>query len=93
MTWREEAAAIIAEATRDLPADTPLSERKRVIAAACPSHWRMMSWPQKAWQAERRDYLVRFGYRPRTKRQAERERAVVEDLPLFGPQSEKEHDQ
>ena len=80
MTWREEAAAIIADAVKGLPDDTPLSERKRVVDAACPSWRRMMSWPQKAWQAARRDYLVRYGYRPRTKRARQ---AAVDGLPLF----------
>ena len=83
MTWKQEAAEIIADATRDLPDDAPLAERKKVINDACPSSWRFMSWPQKAWQAARRDHLMRYGYRPRTKAQSEREAAVVDDLPLF----------
>lgn len=80
MTWRQEAASIIDDAVKGLPEDTPLVERKRVVDAACPSSWRMMSWPQKAWQAARRDYLVRYGYRPRTKRALQ---AAVDGLPLF----------
>lgn len=80
MTWREEAAAIIAEVTRDLPVHTPLKERMKVVDAARP-HWGGCSWPRKAWQAARRDYLVRFGYQPRTKAAKEREVAA---LPLFG---------
>lgn len=82
MTWRQEAASIIAAAVKDLTEDTTLHERKRVVDAARPG-WVYMSWPKKAWQAARRDYLVRYGYRPRTKKQSERARAVVEDLPLF----------
>ena len=82
-TWREEAAQIIADAARGLPPNASLSDRMAVIDAACPSSWRMMSWPQKAWQAARRDYLVRYGYRPRTKKQKQREMAVFSDLPLF----------
>lgn len=83
MTWKQEAAAIIAIATADLPQDAPLIERKRAIDAACPSSWRMMSWPQKAWQAARRDYLVRYGYTPRTKARAARKTAAVGELPLL----------
>lgn len=82
-TWREEAAKIIAEVTAKIPADAPISDRMAVVDSACPSSWRMMSWPQKAWQAARRDYLVRFGYRPRTKKQKERDKAALSDLPLF----------
>ena len=84
MTWREDAARIIAEATRDLPPETPLCDRQRAVDQARPSGWNAASWPQKAWQAARRDYLVRYGYRPRTKAQAQKESAVVADLPLFG---------
>ncbi|QEW26693.1 hypothetical protein [Roseovarius indicus] len=80
MTWREEAAKIIADATRDLPEDTPLKERMKVVDAARP-HWGGCSWPRKAWQAARRDYLVRYGYQPRTKKAKEREAAA---MPLFG---------
>ncbi|MCA0944064.1 hypothetical protein LCM08_03990 [Salipiger pacificus] len=79
MTWREDAAEIIAEATRDLPKNMPLAERTKIVDAARP-FWGGCSWPRKAWQAARRDYLVKFGYRPRTKAQAEREAAA---LPLF----------
>lgn len=82
-TWRAEAARIIAEAVVDLPPDVTLAGRIAVVDAACPSSWRRMSWPQKAWQAARRDYLVRFGYRPRTKSQKAREAAALSELPLF----------
>ncbi len=78
MTWRQEAAAIIAQATRNLPADAPLHERKRVVDAAKPG-W-CMSWPQKAWQAARRDYLVPFGYQPKTKKAKQQAAA---GMPLF----------
>lgn len=80
MTWRDQAAEIIREATRDLPADTPLKERIKVVDAARP-HWGGCSWPRKAWQQVRREYLVLYGYKPRTKRRQEREAAA---LPLFG---------
>ncbi|MDB6178960.1 hypothetical protein PAF17_15825 [Paracoccus sp. Z330] len=83
MTWKAEAAEIIRQATACLPDDATLSERKKVIADACPSSWRTMSWPQKAWQSARRDYLVRYGYVPRTKAQAIRAASVSEPLPLF----------
>ena len=79
-TWRQEAALIIAHATRDLPADAPLHERKRVVEAARPTGWMCASWPKKAWQAARRDYLVRFGYQPRTKKAQQQ---AAEGLPLF----------
>lgn len=82
MTWREEAAAIIADAVRDLSADAPLCERKRLVDAARP-HWGGCSWPRKAWQAARRDYLVKYGYLPRTKARAERDKAAITELPLF----------
>lgn len=82
MTWREEAAEIIARAARDIPDDAPLNERKRVVDAARP-HWGGCSWPRKAWQAARRDYLVRFGYEPKTKARATQKAQAIGDLPLF----------
>lgn len=83
MTWRQEAAAIIADATRDLPADAPLKERKRAVDDAFPWSWHGTSWPRKAWQAARRDYLVPFGYQPKTKKAKQRAAA---GLPLFKDQ-------
>lgn len=79
-TWRQEAAHIIAQAVKGLPDDAPLHERQRVVDAARPRGWMHMSWPKKAWQAARRDYLVRYGYRPRTKAAREAESA---GMPLF----------
>ncbi len=80
MTWRQEAAAIIADATRDLPPDTPLADRQRAVDAARPHGWAYASWPQKAWQAARRDYLVPFGYQPKTKKAKQQAAA---GMPLF----------
>lgn len=81
-TWRERAAGIIADVTRELPTELPLQERMKVLDDARP-YWGGASWPQKAWQAARRDYLVPFGYRPRTKKHREREASAVAELPLF----------
>jgi hypothetical protein len=83
MTWKDDAAEIIRKATSDIPDDALLSDRIKAINSACPSWWRQMSWPQKAWQAARRDYLVRYGYKPRTKKQKTRDQSAVSELPLF----------
>lgn len=83
LTWRQEAAVIIAEATESLSDDIDLKERKRVVAAAKPRWAEATSWGEKAWQAARRDYLVRFGYKPMTKARKERDAAVCDPLPLF----------
>ena len=80
MTWREEAMQIIHDGTKDIPDDCTLKERIEVVRGLCPSSWRYMSWPQKAWQAARRDYLVRHGYVPKTKVKALKGQS---DLPLF----------
>ena len=85
MTWRSDFAEIIADETRDLPNDMPLDERIRFIdgvrtkALSC----RDCSWGRKAWQAARRDYLIPFGYDPKTKKAKARRESVVADLPLF----------
>ena len=83
MTWREQAAEIIREGTKDFPDDIPLKERTAAVAKLCPTSWRTVSWPQKAWQSARRDYLVPFGYQARTKAAVERRNAVISELPLF----------
>lgn len=80
MSWRDEAAIIIHAATKSLPEATSLADRIKIVDAAKPSGWRFASWPQKAWQAARRDYLVRHGYQPKTKAV---QRQLAEGLPLF----------
>lgn len=90
MTWREGFAEIIHEATKALPADLPLADRVKAVDAARPKQGYMSaSWPQKAWQAARRDYLVRYGYEPRTKKAKQRAAAVSEPLPLFDGEPQK----
>lgn len=80
MTWREKASEVIFEAVRDLPAETPLKERMRIVDAARP-HWGGASWPRKAWQAARRAHLVQYGYRPRTKAAAAQGRLPIFEAP------------
>ncbi|MGA0617546.1 hypothetical protein [Paracoccus sp. KR1-242] len=87
MTWREEAARIIHIATRDLPPDLPLAKRKRIVDAARPPDWDGTSWPRKAWQAARRNYLVKFGYVPKTKKALA---TIAAGMPLFD-QSQQNH--
>ena len=60
-TWYDSARAAIALATKDLPADTTLDERMKVVDAAFPFGSREM-WPYKAWLKARRQYLAPFGY-------------------------------
>lgn len=80
ITERQRLYEIIEAATADLPRDMPLNERKSYVARACP-HWaRHTSNATRAWQAARRDYLVKFGYQPMTKK-AKQSRA--NGIPLF----------
>ncbi len=69
MDWREDWAADIYEATKDLPDDLSLAERIKVVdKVKCQSpDAYSTSWGKKSWQAARRDYLCRFGYQPKTK--------------------------
>lgn len=84
MSWRSRFAQEIEAAMRNVPNDLPLADRIKAVDAARPAGgWYSASWPRKAWQAARRDYLVRFGYVPKTKKAAQRAAAVVHDLPLF----------
>ena len=82
MTWKQQAALVIERAVRDLPAEASLDDRRKRVDAARP-YWCSEGWPRKAWQAARRDHLVRYGYRPRTKKQRDLEAAALAPLPLF----------
>lgn len=85
MTWREEWAADIHLATKDLPSDLPLAERIKVVdqVKEQSSGAYSTSWGKKSWQAARRDYLVRFGYVPKTKNQKAKSATLPLPLPLF----------
>lgn len=82
MTWREEWAADIAEATKQLPDSCPLDERIKMVDAVkdkSPGAY-ATSWGKKSWQAARRDYLMKFGYIPKTKKV---QQAKAAGMPLF----------
>ena len=64
-SWKSEFASAIQKATADLPIDTPLRDRIKIVDRVGAGV--RGSWPRKAWQAARRDYLVKYGYVPRTK--------------------------
>lgn len=81
MSWREGYAALIWENAKHLPDDMPLKERVAFVDGLRPNL--VTSWGKKTWQAARRDYLMRYGYKPRTKAQKDRDSAVIETLPLF----------
>lgn len=81
MTWRETWAAGIHAETKDLPDDMPLADRIKFVDGLkhkWPGAYNT-SWGKKSWQAARRDYLVKFGYRPKTKKA----KADRQTLPLF----------
>jgi hypothetical protein len=63
-TWYDSAVAAIDRAVKDLPADTSLEERTKVVDAAYPFGERAM-FPYKSWLRARRHYLARYGYRKR----------------------------
>ena len=79
MTWREGWAAEIQKVHETLPEDATLEDRIRAIKHLAPSKWDP-SWAKKSWQAARRDYLVRYGYVPKTKKV---QQARAADMPLF----------
>jgi hypothetical protein len=81
-SWKDGYARDIMKATADLPRDTPLQERIKVVDRVGAGV--RGSWPRKAWQAARREYLVKFGYVPRTK--AARDQ-VENGLPIFGQEN------
>lgn len=64
--WRSQAERVIAEVHASLPIETDLKARTAAIDAAYPFGARRWH-PYKVWLKERRKYLVKFGYKPRTK--------------------------
>jgi hypothetical protein len=65
-TWTDEARAHIALAVRELPDDADLKTRRAAIRKARPHHFSATSWGRKCWARAAREYLVRFGYVPRS---------------------------
>ncbi len=62
--WKDRAFSAIYKL--DLPASMPLADRIAAVDAAYPFGERT-HFPYKAWLAERRKYLTKFGYQPRGK--------------------------
>lgn len=81
-SWKDGYARDIQKATADLPRDTSLQDRINIVDRVGAGV--RGSWPRKAWQAARREYLVKFGYVPRTK--AARDQ-VKNGLPIFGQEN------
>ena len=65
MTWADSAKAAILRAHDALPADATLAARTKAIDDAYPFGSREC-FPYKAWLKERRAYLVRYGYVPKS---------------------------
>lgn len=68
--WGQRADEVIYLVHRSLPEEATLAQRKKAIDEAYPFGERRF-FPYKVWLKKRRAYLVRFGYRPRTKASAE----------------------
>lgn len=64
--WRGRSERVIAEVHASLPINADLKARAAAVDAAYPFGERRWH-PYKIWLQERRKYLMKFGYRPRTK--------------------------
>ena len=67
--WYGTAKRIIAElhaSLHSLPADIGLHERHQACIRAKPWEFATTSWGRKTWARAQREYLVRFGYVPKT---------------------------
>jgi hypothetical protein len=64
--WYGTAKRIIAELDASLPKDLGLHERHQACIRAKPFEFASTSWGQKTWARAQREYLVRYGYQPRT---------------------------
>ncbi|CDZ61449.1 Hypothetical protein NGAL_HAMBI2605_15070 [Neorhizobium galegae bv. orientalis] len=64
-TWFDAATKIIDNVHRALPTDAHLTTRKRALREARPSGFISTSWSRKVWQKAQRQYLQKFGLKPR----------------------------
>lgn len=73
--WQAAAKARIHALTKDLPDETPLAERRRILRRAAHGFHGGTSWGKRVWSKHCRLYLMRHGLAPKP----------VESSPLFGP--------
>lgn len=64
--WYGTAKAIIATVHQGLPPDADLTTRHQACLRAKPWEFATTSWGKKTWARAQREYLVKFGYVPRT---------------------------
>lgn len=64
--WYGTAKAVIAKVHDKLPADADLDTRHRACLKAKPHEFASTSWGRKVWARAQREYLVKFGYVPKT---------------------------
>ncbi len=64
--WYGIAKTIIAEVHATLPADADLTTRRQACLRAKPFEFATTSWGTKTWARAQREYLVKFGYVPKT---------------------------
>jgi hypothetical protein len=64
--WYGKAKAIIATIHETLPADADLATRHQACLRGKPWEYATTSWGQKTWARAQREYLVKYGYVPKT---------------------------
>lgn len=64
--WYGTAQTIIATVHANLPADADLTTRHQACLRAKPFEFATTSWGTKCWARAQREYLVRYGYQPKT---------------------------
>lgn len=75
--WYGTAKAIIAQVHESLPPDAALVDRHQACLRAKPWEFATTSWGKKTWARAQREYLVKYGYVPKT--------AAAQNLPLLSP--------
>lgn len=64
--WSGEAWRVIQEVHQNMPEGATLADRQAAVDAAYPFGERAYS-PYKTWLRARREYLCRYGYKPKGK--------------------------
>lgn len=66
MDWYGTAKAVINKMHETLPADADLHTRHQACIRAKPWEFATTSWGRKVWARAQREYLVKYGYVPKT---------------------------
>lgn len=79
-TWIDRARAFIAEATKDLPPEVTLKERRALLRSIGWQFHGNTHWGRKKWALATREHLVCHGAPPRKARPVKNQLRFADDI-------------